>query len=338
MLQVLIYGWYGKGNVGDELMAAAFRHLLEPRDCKVKFVGTITAAELRTSDAVIFGGGSILYGKPSLDPEAERMLLAGERPIFYAGIGMETEIHSVHKALLAKANIVATRSPKYDPSLSTNVRIIPDLVYSLPSPTSNAPPGEGILVLPNIEVLPIHSDPHWKHIGWERFKDEFAQFLDVAVEDMKLRPSFMLMCKNRTMDDRWPAHELIGRMKRRSPEYEIIQPSSDITELLFEIRRFKVVVTQRFHGIILAQMAGVPHVSIDHHDKLKNAWPRAGVSVSYPGFAKYLAVEGCKQALTAPRTPFPVSQAQYCALADDIVSIIEQERADRELKQVRGNS
>jgi len=317
-------------------MQQALRRMFEPRGIELKFTDSITASELIASDGVIFGGGSILYGRPQIDAQAWQTLMDGQRPVFYVGIGMETAVHDMHHALLKRARAVVTRSPRWNASLATNIYGMPDLVYYLPT-SEGMPAGKDLLVVPNMETVPTHLDAHWKHNAWEHFKDEFAQFLDQSIEELGLNPVFLLMCKNDRMDDRWAAHEIIARMKHRSTKFDIIQAPPDSVLMTGLMEGFKVVITQRYHGIVLAQMAGVPHVSIDHHDKLKDAWPRKGISIPYYGFAKQHAVEACKLAMDAPREQARVPMELYDGLASAVVDIVRQERENRD-KQIRGGA
>ncbi len=334
MATALVFGWYGRGNVGDELMARALRSLFEPRGVTLKFVDEFTEADVTACDGVIVGGGCVLQDSPIFEKKAWEMLSGNERPIFYLGVGFETAVNEMHRKLMNVARVIITRSANAPPGIS-NVHGMPDLAYALPQ-VDLTPVGEGLLVIPNVETLPTSSDPHWAHVGWERFKDEFAQFLDVVIDKFNTQPTFLLMCKNDAQDDIWPAHELISRMRRRSTKFNIVTAHADSVGMTAFFSAFKVVVTQRYHGIVLAQMAGVPHVSIDHHDKLKLAWPRKGVSLAYHGITKAQLEEAFKVASAVPREQTRIPREMYDQLADAIVSIIQSERKAR-VEPVRGS-
>ena len=334
MAQALVYGWYGRNNVGDELMRSALEDMFEPNGLSLRFVDRLVGTEVEATDAVIFGGGSILYDAPDCDQRAWELMSRNERPVFYLGVGMETNIHAMHLQFMAVARSLITRSETWPKHLN-NVYAIPDLVYALSGSTPEIT-GSNVLVIPNVEVLPTWSDPHWMHVGWERFKDEMAQALDVICTDRGAPPTFLLMCKNPTQDDRWVAHEIISRMRSRSTLFNVLQAQPTAPGLTALISEFKVVITQRYHGIVLAQMSGVPHISIDHHDKLKKAWPRKGISLPYHGFTKDALLQAYDLAAATPREQIRVSREMYDRLASVIVGIIEQERKTRG-EQVRGS-
>ena len=317
MATALVYGWYGRGNAGDELMKHAIVGMLRPRGFELSFVDQIGVPQLLNYDkedgyvdAVIFGGGSILFGEPAVTSEAMEILLAGKVPVFYVGVGIETEVHPKHRALMKVARVVAARE-----------RDIPDLAFSLPDPGPVSHPPAGLLVVPNIEVVPTWQDAHWKHVAWERYKDEFAQALDVLA-DRGVAVSFLLMCSNPHMEDAWAAGELMARQRRRGHPRRVFQAGG--IETLTLMRRHAAVLTQRYHGIILAEMAGVPYVSVDHHDKLKNATPNRGVHLPYHGARKDELVGHIENALNTTLAPHRVPRQVYDDLADRIVGIVEQ--------------
>ena len=317
MATALVYGWYGRGNAGDELMKHAIAGMLRPRGFELSFVDKIGVPQLLNYDkvegyvdAVIFGGGSILDGDPNVTPEAMEVLLAGKVPVFYVGVGIETQVHPKHQALMSVARLVAARE-----------RDIPDLAFSLPRPdhTPSHPP-HGLLVIPNVETVPTWADPHWKHVAWERYKDEFAQALDHLI-DGGLEVSFLLMCSNLHMEDAWPASELMARMKRRGTKKHVFKAGG--TEVLVLLQRHAAIVTQRYHGIILAEMAGVPYVSIDHHDKLKHATPSRGLHLPYHGVRKDELIGTIEKSLDTTLSPHLVPRQVYDDLADKIVGIVK---------------
>ena len=59
MAKVLVYGWYGHANVGDELMADGLRAILPGH--ALRFVSRLTKDELGKADLLIVGGGYFLY-------------------------------------------------------------------------------------------------------------------------------------------------------------------------------------------------------------------------------------------------------------------------------------
>jgi len=274
MKKILVYGFYGDcANVGDQLFTEAYQYLFP--NFKFVFTDTITISKLKDIDAVFFGGGSFLLEKPLIDADALDTLKSIK--IFYLGIGVEDEIHPIHKELLSHARLIATRSSNKANELkiiNDNVIYIPDLVYSLQSKVKPSDKiHKSVLILPNISVVPVNSDPYWMHAAWLYFKNEFAQFVDWLVEN-KYKPTFFSMCHGNKLDDTWMSCELVSHMDHRSNSYLTVHDNgkyfvSQLSQITNLISQYETVITQRFHGIVLAEMINIPYIAIHHHDKLK---------------------------------------------------------------------
>lgn len=300
-------------------MRQALVGMFKPRGVTLSFVGHITEGYLTDVETgeyvngVIFGGGSILYGEPAITPEALDVLLSGQIPVFYIGVGAETEVHPIHRKLMAIAQVVAIREQD-----------MPDLVLSLPGVERHPDvTPNGILVVPNVETVPTWKDPHWKHVAWEHFKDEFSQVLDYFV-DLKIPTTFLLSCSNSSQEDAWAAGEILSRMARRGNLARNIFRCSleDASETLKLMQFHQVVVTQRYHGIILSELAGVPYISIDHHDKLKNATPSRGTHISFYGSYKAQMIAAIEDSMSTSIEPHRAPKQVFDDLADRVVDIM----------------
>lgn len=294
-MKVLVYGWYHQSNIGDELFIDAFKTLFP--DFEFLFTNSIAAKHLDGIDAVFIGGGSFLLAQPVISKEALEIIKT--KPLFYLGVGVESEIHPTHIDLIKHARLIATRSIDQVDKIkffNPNTIWIPDLVYALQSKVKISPKkNRSVLVMPNISVVPHHLDPYWKHASWSHFKSEFAQFLDVLVNE-GYSINFLSMCHNGKDNDDWPAGEIIGHMTHRN-NYILgtvpigIEP---VTELL---SKYNLIITQRFHGIVLSEMVRTPYISIHHHDKLKFSYPRSGAFLSYYNSSKQLLVDSFEHTL-----------------------------------------
>lgn len=285
MSTILVYGWYNNGNVGDDLFASAFQKLFPAYE--FRFTPQLSEGILADVDTVIMGGGSFLEKDIVATPEAITALKT--KKLMYIGVGAETSISPMHTDLIKIAKLVAIRSPEQLAKmllLNSNTIVIPDIVYSLQDRVVQSTKiNKSVLVLPNIEVLPNYGDAHWKYISFEYFKSEFAQFLDELVAD-GYRVNFFTMCQNGGMSDTWAAAAIIGMMKKRSIGYQLIYQNGTMEELTKILSQYSVIVTQRYHGIVLAEMMQTPFISIHHHDKLKFAAPMTGSSQPYYGINK----------------------------------------------------
>lgn len=285
MKSILVYGWYNKKNIGDDLFVSSFEKLFPTY--KFKFTYQLTKSLLNDADAVILGGGSFLSKDIAAPPDVIATLKT--KKIMYIGVGAETDISPMHLELMSLAKLVAIRSPEQLDkvrALNVNTIAIPDIVYSLQNEVALSPKkNKSVLILPNIEVVPNHEAAHWKYSSFEYFKSEFSQFLDEIISN-GYSINFFSMCHNATMSDEWASAQIIGMMKRRSINYQLPYVAGDMKEITAVMSQYSHIITQRYHGIVLAEMMGTPYTNIHHHDKLKYASPMNGNRHSYYGLLK----------------------------------------------------
>lgn len=283
-MQVTVLGFYNKQNLGDDLFVDAFKQLFP--NIIFTFANELTSVNIKNADAIFIGGGSFLFSKPNI---SDKVLLELEnKKIFYIGVGTETLINDTHLHLMKRAELIATRSPEKIDHLKDNVNensfYCPDIVYCLESESSSAK-SKTILLLPNMEVVSKHSDASWKHNAWEYFKSEYSQALDMLIDDGYQISSFA-MCDSSKMNDNWATIEVMNKMNHRG-KIKIVNDKFDSFKNITKfMSKFETIVTQRYHGIILSETMNKSYVSIHHHDKLKNAYPHNGRSISYYNFSK----------------------------------------------------
>src|ERR1700735_2324331 len=100
--QVLVFGFYDKANLGDQLFKDAFQFLFP--ELEFRFVDKITELSLIGIDAVFIGGGSLL-DQPLMSDTGILPLFRriSALPLFYIGVGAETAIHQQHQNWMSKA-------------------------------------------------------------------------------------------------------------------------------------------------------------------------------------------------------------------------------------------
>lgn len=282
---ILVYGWYNRGNVGDDLFVSAFKKLFPDYD--LIFTDHINLNLLQGVSAVFFGGGSFLYAEPDISDDAREQL--AHTAICYIGVGTETQIHPRHQELMRQAKLIATRSPErleFIKQINSETMYVPDIVYALQDEVGGISKlSKSILIMPSFEVVPRWDGPNWMSASWEYFKSEFAQTLD-ALYESGFNLHFFSMCANKKIDDNWAATEIINKMHHRSNEYLVRAKPKGIGSVTKLISQFELIVTQRYHGIVLSEMTRVPYLAIHHHDKIKNSYPHEGRSLSYYGATK----------------------------------------------------
>lgn len=321
-MKILVYGWYRQGNLGDDFFIEAFQKLFPKHE--LRFTEIIDGNRLKDVDAVFFGGGSFLLDPPNASPEALDLLK--KKKLFYIGVGVEARIHPIHVELMSRALLIATRSIDKVECLqliNPNSKYIPDLVYALQSEVKALPKiSRSVLIMPNMLVVPQRTDPHWMHAAWAYYKSEFVQFLDWLVEENYL-PHLFSMCHAVKIDDDWAATELLGHMEGRDRQHHltVVPVGFSATTALFS--RYETIVTQRFHGIVLAEMTRTPYLAIHHHDKLKLCQPNEGKFLSYYNCSKHSLIEAFNQAQEMNYSSvLPIETNIFKALVDEVISLL----------------
>ncbi len=287
-MQALVYGWYNADakNIGDSLFCKAFQVLFPIID--FVFTDCFTPQNIAEADIVIFGGGSFLYAPINSDGIVDILRSLQTKKVFYIGVGVETAIHPMHQALMKRANLIATRTPNGKDKLksitTSDIVEIPDLAYALTAQVQlSTPEPNSVLILSNAEIVPRWDDVQYKHSAWNYFKSEFSQFLD-ALTESKHKITFAPMCSNASMHDSGAAAEIINQMRYRNFNLQR-ELSDDFVQLTQILSQYEVIISQRYHGAILADMCNRPCIVIAHHDKLKNP-TTSSITVPYYGLSK----------------------------------------------------
>ena len=300
-MKILVYGWYNQGNLGDELFKQAFTHLFPTYH--FEFTDFVTVKQLQDVAGVFIGGGSFLGEPFRIDPAALPLLM--RKKICYLGVGAETDVHSSHQIVMASASFIAIRTPEHlekIKAINHSVMVIPDLVYCLASDISPRKIDRSVLILPNITVVPTWKDAHWAHVSWNYFKSEFSQFLDELAESKHSAVNFLPFCVNPQQDDTRAAAELINSTTHRGffKIHHHPQTLQDATRLISE---YEIIITQRYHGMVLADMIDAKYFSIYHHDKLRDS---KGNDLPYYGITKaglWKQLENQRKTKISPHLP-----------------------------------
>lgn len=273
-MKVLVFGFYDKGNLGDELFKEAFKKIFPELD--FTFTDKLTKELLKSFQVIFIGGGSFLDQSQGFSIDD----LSG-KDIFYIGIGAETNINPIHEEIIKKAKLVAIRTYHYQKisKLNTSVMIIPDLVYALYNHSGSSYRNKSILVIPNVLNVPVYSDPHWKHVAWDFYKNELAQVLDERIR-AGYTINFFPMAEGLSTNDSWAAIEIMNRMQKKSSTY-LLNSKFTSKEVISLFSEYQVIISQRYHGNIIAELANRPYLGIWHHDKLKSSYFNKGEFIPY---------------------------------------------------------
>jgi polysaccharide pyruvyl transferase CsaB len=295
-MRVLVAGWIGSTNLGDELVFAGLRRLLHDRGVDVAAISTDPSATrslhgvgavdhtdvaglvraVGQADAVVLGGGGLLQDDTSpfnLPYHLSRVGLARLRGTPYAGIGLgagglSTRVGRAQvRRALGGAVAVSVRDEPSRQLLADigvpDVRVAADLAFALePAAAADRPPEDQLVVC----LRP------WSGAGTrlpaamrgdatpDAHVEALATALDAAATRSGLAIRFAALQHDR--DDAF--HRRVA--ERMSAACTFAAPSLD--GLLHEIARARAVVSMRYHGGIAGVLAGRPVVLIGYAPKV----------------------------------------------------------------------
>lgn len=262
-------------------------------------------------------------------------------PIAYVGVGCGStkpiNIHPDHEILIRHAKFIALRSDSGIAEVSkfnTNTLITPDLVYSLVPNTRSATrtPAQKhrVLFLPNINCVPKYDSPAWKHKAWEHYRFEFGQFLDhLIIEGYSI--DYMPMSTHPAQLDEYAMIELKNLMHsghlislRHAPFPGYPFEETDLKPLLDVFSDYGVIVSQRYHGCVLSEIARTPFLSIVHHDKLRSTAHNDGVFTDYYACSKRSLINAFEQTIALQLgDDLPIDWHSFDELKGRIIALLE---------------
>ncbi len=281
-MRLVVSGYYGFGNAGDEAILAAMVAALRRRQPRLELVvisgdpaetsrrhgvqaigrGLVTAIRaLLRSDGLVSGGGGLLQDRTSTQSllyYAGLMLLARSlrRSVYvYAqGIGpVEGRLARVVAGFaLRRATYVSVRDQRsLDAARSLGageVEVAADPAIGLGPPRSSKAHSR-----PTI-VVAVRPAPRWAEI-----EDTFVAALRKLGESHRL--AFVAM---------HPSQDgpLATRLAARVGPYATVADYADLDELMGRIGSAELVIGMRLHALILAAVAGVPFVAVSYDPKV----------------------------------------------------------------------
>ena len=294
-MRVLVSGYYGYENLGDEALLAAVIAGLAEHDVTVlsgnpaateqqhnvravhRYLGLLGAL-LRT-DAVVFGGGGLLQDRTSTRSLAyyttiirvakwlrTPVILAGQSlgPLSPAG---ERQVQRVLSAV--PIGVRDDASFALASKLGLQVARTPDLALSLPAPTQ-AHAANGPLI-----VVPRADEPLFTALMAEVVA--VAQRADIPVQAVAFQPS------DQEANIGIPVRAL-----------------RNVNEWLTTITGASAVLSVRLHGVILASAAGVPSVALSYDPKVAGFADYAGLPWFGPEASAAAVFSTVEQARTQP--------------------------------------
>lgn len=299
MSDIIISGYHGFANSGDEALLFAILNTLRNKNPKLNFtvlsktpdetadvykVNSIYRynlfkihGEMKKSRMLLFGGGSLLQDVTSSKSILYYLAiirlaqLCGMKTMLYAnGIGPITKKSNRHIAakILNKVDFITLRDDKSDEELKglgvTKPKIIITADPAFTIDTDNTSSGKfftNIAGVPSGTKLCVVSIRSWKHSS-ENFESDLAGLCDFLVEKHNIYPLFVPM---QYPEDTEISKRVMSLMKH--PSY-IISRELSVPEMFSVLSEAEVLIGMRLHSLIYATTLAIPAMALCYDPKI----------------------------------------------------------------------
>ncbi|MBQ4404519.1 MAG: polysaccharide pyruvyl transferase CsaB [Selenomonadaceae bacterium] len=299
-MKIVISGYYGSKNGGDEAMLAAMLEILreEVSDLQITVISLnpeytrirhkvdavplldiwTIIKKIRAADLLISGGGSLLQNVTSGRSLYYYLaiiffaLACGRKVMLYAqGIGPIRGVlaHKAMNLILNRVNLITVRDKGSLEELS-RLKINRPKIFCTADPVLAIKPvplefGENILEHHGIKKVDEKfigvAIRHW--IGWGKFQSELAEALDKIIEATGAKIVFIPM---KFPEDIRSAISTAELMKEHCLVFE---EEFSTQEILSLVGCMDVLIGVRLHALIFAGVMGVPMVGISYDPKIE---------------------------------------------------------------------
>ncbi|MBN1460212.1 MAG: polysaccharide pyruvyl transferase CsaB [Armatimonadetes bacterium] len=308
--RILISGYYGYANAGDEAMlgglAAGFREVAPEAELVVLSgdpESTIREHGLmavprdlrsawhhaRTSDLLISGGGGLLqdatsWASPFYYLAVIRVARRARKPVAFIGQSIgplsRSWIRWAVRRELAGVRVIAVRDVQSRQALlglglAREVEVTADLAFLLPPPT----PEIVAMVRQKVglegddePVLGVALRPRVGYGADEELAERLGAEIGVAAEQLGLRPVFLPM---QPSQDSAFARTAASTVSRGAP---LVAPGLTAAELHGLVTSCDLLVGMRLHSLVFATLGAVPYVGISYDPKVDGLLETLGLT------------------------------------------------------------
>jgi len=314
---ILLAGYYGHGNAGDELILRLLHGALSSVPAEVRYVAgprpswpgdvrrgnpLAMARAFRAARALVVGGGELFQTRTSRLSLAAYLMgpaafFLQRKPFWVFGVGVDPDLPApalrATAAVLRRARGVWVRDAASQAALARHgvaSARMEDTVWALPAPAATPAPGG---VRRRVLWIPRFPD------GRETAR-RLAPLLD-GLPDVE----HALLPLHAAHDDVF-LEELRARLRAPTALWRADDPEG----LPGVVAGADVVVSMRYHGLVLASLAGRPAVALAAHGKVAELATALGAPVLRPAMWSAAAVsDALRGAVAAPAADAAVRRA-----------------------------
>lgn len=270
-MEILVFGWYGHNNCGDESYKLSFPIMFPSHN--FKFSNKIDKDEVANCDLIVLGGGNIL--KPNFFRELKK--IPPDKPIYAISVGGEQSYPDAYDRF---KHFYVRDKVTYNMLEGHPRTLMPDLAFCL----QGDPYRGSELIKKHFEdnrldlyekIVVVNISAYLTSGGLDKLAREAFHFLkfsyDLAqiVDDTPASFIFLPFGTRPPNDDRVSNGWIASKCKWWKKNYHVwgeltVQDSLDI------IAASNLVISTRLHCSLFAFNCGTPLIDITHHDKNKN--------------------------------------------------------------------
>lgn len=292
-MRITVCGYFGAGNIGDELILASLRKILlkafPNAEISVMGKGKLIVFGfrsflrsifnwarwrepvklLRNTDLFVLGGGGLFTDEEGLFVSAFWALHGlfarlFRKPLVIIGVGIgKIRLWNIPlvKAVFKSAKFIFVRD-QFSKNILDTWRIpallMPDLAFFLEGPATEEKASDYIV---------ISARPFIKND--ENLYKKLAQFCDAIYLKYGLKTRFIPF-QNGSQNDADILNKIFDQMMEKSAA--TVDPCYDHSGILKVISNARALVGMRLHAGILAMLCGVPFIPIAYMAKVTNLW------------------------------------------------------------------
>lgn len=251
MIDILIYGWYNQGNYGDEWFKHTFQTLFS--GLNLLFTFDLNKVAQQQYKYMIIGGGNIV------NKNLAEVLKNVKIPYEFWSISLSNENE---RELLIKPEKVIVRDTKSYKYLKDNFNtfLLPDINFLTPPFENTSKNENGIVIIPNSNVVPNNKTELPKFLEYHRFCTELSRYIDETKQELK----FVSLQSTDAYDDNYIYYATKSYSLNKK-----FTCSKNEEEFKNFILNSKYMISMRYHGLVLGILYNKPTMCIGFHSKLK---------------------------------------------------------------------